>query len=631
MGWDPVDRDHGRQNSFDYGGENTSFEKSCFFVSDTSVSSAAANSGEVGGPGPVKSTYTTSTWCPLGPLAAPAVGGANGVSGSRGGRLLNKQNMDSTTEETVVTAPGELGAPGAGAGVVVKQATPASLSDVCGARLLDHQASGALRVTGVGGGSNTPSEAVSDPPGRTRLMTGGALMVRLRRLTGSLVRSSSSRSVDRAVEISDDEDVDSDGSTMSASSEQGLRECDAEDRAVLPPPVSRSCLKLPPGETVTEEMRRAPTPDLGAVINDRIQVIEKVARCSANLRGKNVRALRQAALQIRYAAAEQAKRTVASERESELEREAAGRPPRAPKRAAMALTVDPGSSTSYAEVLQRAKAGVRLEDVGIADLRHRKGQTGASILEVPGPERAARADALARHLEEVFHGTDVRVSRPVKTAEVRLTGLDESVTAEAVAGAVAAAGGCTAAEVRVGVVRRNRSGLGGVWAKCPVAVARRLTAAGRLLVGWSSARVEVLAARPLRCFRCLEEGHVRRGCPCDADRGGRCYSCGGSGHVARECTEAPKCPVCTDLGRPAGHRLGGRGCAPPPSRRSRRGGATAVPGTGATTRGGATAVPGKSAAVTPVAAALQLQVDRLAQAPVGEEGGSGRGEAMDTA
>ncbi|KZC04457.1 hypothetical protein WN55_04263 [Dufourea novaeangliae] len=68
-------------------------------------------------------------------------------------------------------------------------------------------------------------------------------------------------------------------------------------------------------------MRRAPTPDLGAVINDRIQVIEKVARCSANLKGTNVRALREAALQIRYVAAEQAKRTVLSERELELERE----------------------------------------------------------------------------------------------------------------------------------------------------------------------------------------------------------------------------------------------------------------------------------------------------------------------
>ncbi|KZC14300.1 hypothetical protein WN55_06877 [Dufourea novaeangliae] len=158
---------------------------------DTSVLPAAANFGEVGGPGLVKSTYTTSTWCPLGPLAASAAKGANGVCGvlgapgagvgvvveratpmsssdDREGRMVSPQatgslfatgervgcstntnlNMDYTTKESLVTAPGDLGAPGAGAGVVVKQATPVSLSDDCGARLVDHQASGALMVIG---------------------------------------------------------------------------------------------------------------------------------------------------------------------------------------------------------------------------------------------------------------------------------------------------------------------------------------------------------------------------------------------------------------------------------------------------------------------------------------------------
>ncbi|KZC06879.1 hypothetical protein WN55_08630 [Dufourea novaeangliae] len=182
-------------------------------LGDTLVSSAAANFGEVGGPGQVKSIHTTSMWCPLGPLVASAAKGANGVCGVLGapgagvgvvveratpmtssddceGRLVSSQatgsllatgervgcninkNMDCTTKKSLVTAPGVLGAPGAGAGVVVKQATPASLSDDCGARLVDHQASGALTATGEGRGSNTPSEAVPDPSGPARPMTG---------------------------------------------------------------------------------------------------------------------------------------------------------------------------------------------------------------------------------------------------------------------------------------------------------------------------------------------------------------------------------------------------------------------------------------------------------------------------
>ncbi|KZC13881.1 hypothetical protein WN55_06206 [Dufourea novaeangliae] len=226
----------------------------------------------------------------------------------------------------------------------------------------------------------------------------------------------------------------------------------------------------------------------------------------------------------------------------------------------------------------------------------------------PDPDSAARADALAQRLGEVFFGTDVRVSRPVRTAEMRLTGLDESVTSEDAVAAIAAAGGCTAAEVRAGAVRRDRSGLGGVWVKCPLAAAKRLVTAGRVSVGWSSAGVELLAARPLRCFRCLEAGHVCPKCPCDTDRGGRCYVCGGAGHVARDCTESPRCPVCSDLGRPAAHRLGGKDCAPPPSRRRKRRGAAATP-------------PGAAAAAQP----------QESQPAEGREGGSGPGEAMDTA
>ncbi|KZC14281.1 hypothetical protein WN55_06678 [Dufourea novaeangliae] len=189
---------------------------------DTSVSSAAANFGEVGGPGLVKSTHTTSTWCPLRPLVASAAKGANGVCGVLGapgagvvavveqaaassssddredrlvgpqaagfllttgervvGRRVGRSNkinmMDSSIMENNVTAPGDLGALGAGAGVVVKQATHVSLSDDCGARLVDHQASGALTATGEGRGSNTPSEAVPGPSRPARPMTGGDL------------------------------------------------------------------------------------------------------------------------------------------------------------------------------------------------------------------------------------------------------------------------------------------------------------------------------------------------------------------------------------------------------------------------------------------------------------------------
>ncbi|XP_053989399.1 protein lin-28 homolog B-like [Hylaeus volcanicus] len=150
---------------------------------------------------------------------------------------------------------------------------------------------------------------------------------------------------------------------------------------------------------------------------------------------------------------------------------------------------------------------------------------------------------------------------------------------------------------------------------------RALLAAGRLLVGWSSARVEALPARALRYFRCLELGHVRQKCPLEADRGDRCYRCAGAGHWARECTAPLRCPVCADLGRPADHRLGAKKCAPPLPKQGRKVRVTTP------SSGESTPVNRPAADVPALAPAEALR----ARSPAAMEGGSGPGEAMDMA
>ncbi|KZC06768.1 hypothetical protein WN55_07541 [Dufourea novaeangliae] len=201
---------------------------------DTSVSSAAANFGEVGGPGLVKSTHTTSTWCPLGPLVTSVAKSANGVCGALGspgagagavveraapvslsddreGRLVSSQatgslsatgqqkkgrqsqttkTMASTNKENTVTAPGALGTPGADMGVVVERATPTSLSDAREDPAVDHQAAGVLSITGEEKG-DPPSEALPGPSGPAAPRAGKAPIVRLQRLTAGTEGSTS--------------------------------------------------------------------------------------------------------------------------------------------------------------------------------------------------------------------------------------------------------------------------------------------------------------------------------------------------------------------------------------------------------------------------------------------------------
>ncbi|XP_011173321.1 cellular nucleic acid-binding protein homolog [Solenopsis invicta] len=84
------------------------------------------------------------------------------------------------------------------------------------------------------------------------------------------------------------------------------------------------------------------------------------------------------------------------------------------------------------------------------------------------------------------------------------------------------------------------------------------------------ARIEALRPRPAQCYRCLRTGHTIGNCGSPVDRSNLCYRCGQPDHVASNCEEAFRCPVCADLGRPAGHRFGGPACTPPPS--SQKGG-----------------------------------------------------------
>lgn len=157
------------------------------------------------------------------------------------------------------------------------------------------------------------------------------------------------------------------------------------------------------------------------------------------------------------------------------------------------------------------------------------------------------------------------VSKPEKMADIRLTGLDDSVTTAEIEAAIRKAIGCPG-QMKLGQIRVTPSGTGTLWLRCPVAAANRLAREGRLLVGWVAARVHLLEPRPLQCFRCLERGHTRQRCTTDHDRSKLCYRCGQPEHQAAGCTADPECPVCRDQGRRASHRCGGHACKAPPRR-----------------------------------------------------------------
>ncbi|KAL0860027.1 hypothetical protein ABMA27_010342 [Loxostege sticticalis] len=176
---------------------------------------------------------------------------------------------------------------------------------------------------------------------------------------------------------------------------------------------------------------------------------------------------------------------------------------RPPRSSAIVLTLLPGAQekgVTYETALRDAKSRINIGELGISGLRCVKAKTGGKLLEIPGATSGDKADALAAKLKEVLPSELVRVSRPTKTVDVRLSGLDDSVTKDEVAEAVSRDGGCAVDSIKVGEIRESWAGNGTVVVKVPVAATKKISQ-GRLLVGWVSCRVQVLETKPMRCYR----------------------------------------------------------------------------------------------------------------------------------
>ncbi|XP_041981581.1 rootletin-like [Aricia agestis] len=225
------------------------------------------------------------------------------------------------------------------------------------------------------------------------------------------------------------------------------------------------------------------------------------------------------------------------------------------------------NGSTYSSVLQKAEVSIKLDELGIGPLRIRQAATGARVIEIPGSTSHDKADSLAARLAEVL-AEEVEVSRPVKCADFKITGLSDAATVDSVKSAVAREGECLPTQIWVGEIQRGLVGTGFARMSCPVTAAKKLVSLGSIAVGWSKVTLHLVNARPKHCFRCLGMGHFAALCPPSMkDRSNLCYRCGQSGHNASGCVVAkPKCAVCSDAGRPAEHVMGGRSCNPPPVR-----------------------------------------------------------------
>ncbi|XP_067205438.1 uncharacterized protein PF3D7_1120000-like [Linepithema humile] len=135
---------------------------------------------------------------------------------------------------------------------------------------------------------------------------------------------------------------------------------------------------------------------------------------------------------------------------------------RAPRQtAAVVLTIPPETEEkhSWEKILSEARKRVPLKEIEVDYLRSRPTRSGGYLMEVPGERSNAKADKLADRLRETI-GVQMRIqiSRPVARSELRIQGVDISVTEEELKLAVAEAGGCPEHEVQVPCESRSQTG-----------------------------------------------------------------------------------------------------------------------------------------------------------------------------
>jgi len=138
---------------------------------------------------------------------------------------------------------------------------------------------------------------------------------------------------------------------------------------------------------------------------------------------------------------------------------------RLPRTDAVSVTVASvggAEAPKVADVMRRMREGVPsvTATFGIKEIRPKRLANGGMLLEIPGAQSASQADALAKHIRNVFpEGSGVRVSHLVRKVDLRLTGFDESFTPKEIAMAVSGyGGGCDADQVQVGLIRTSRRG-----------------------------------------------------------------------------------------------------------------------------------------------------------------------------
>ncbi|KMQ93365.1 hypothetical protein RF55_6537 [Lasius niger] len=136
------------------------------------------------------------------------------------------------------------------------------------------------------------------------------------------------------------------------------------------------------------------------------------------------------------------------------------------KTAAVAITTI-SDEISYKELMQLAKKNISLEKLQIDDIDCRRAMTGGLLLQIHGKDNQSKAEQLTDQLQNLFaNNKSIKVYKPQQMAELRIMGIDDTITCEDIVNTVAEIGGCRMSEMRTGPIRIAGRGMGTLGWRC---------------------------------------------------------------------------------------------------------------------------------------------------------------------
>ncbi|EDW35117.1 GL15642 [Drosophila persimilis] len=231
------------------------------------------------------------------------------------------------------------------------------------------------------------------------------------------------------------------------------------------------------------------------------------------------------------------------------------------------IIIEPKAEMTYAEILNLVtrNQSEKMKKVGESVSRVKRTAKGALLLELKDASKET-AQLLREDIGTVLGG---KVEARALTQQTRLEmlDLDEMATTEDVRKAFSEQMGIT---LDADAIKSLRPGFGGTQRAIiclPATLATKALSVGKVKVAWSVCRIRERNL-PLKCFRCLEIGHVALNRKNSVDRSGWCFRCGSAEHKVSNCHNEAKCFLCVGKGKPHSHVAGSHRCPMAPKEKA---------------------------------------------------------------